>query len=874
MNIAVGHAPRRVLAGLSAAALAVAGLAVAATPADAAETTRFEGDNRYQTAAAIAIEGWGDGEADGAVVASGGLAGDNEFFAINALVSSSLAGDVDGPVLLTNPNDLSAAAQGALEDVLGDDDDGPVYVVGDDVDESVSDELTALGYDVTRIGGADQFETAANVAREVGSDGVAEFNDERTGIVATGNDFADTLAGGPLAYEGHPFFLINNDDDTVPQATEDALTELDIEQVVILGDENAVSEDVEDDIADIVGEDDAVRLGGENRVQTAVEIAQFLIDSFGYDLDEILLASGYENGGVDAIAGGPYGGLTDSPILLVREESLQAANEEFLQNNDAQDATIIGLGDENVIDQIVLAEAEQAAEEGDGEQPTPAPTLTDAPELSAVTIENQGGGFVNLRYTFDEDVTGKTPEAGCFHLYAFDHEAFGADVQNTCDGGHMGDDNTNAASADGDVAFVDSDNPSEVVVNFDVDQDTFAQITLTTVDWDAVQDAAGTENLEGALSIGEGVSFETGQTSAPDLVAVQEFDATANTVEFVFDDEVETVTDDDGTTPDTQSDNFSLIDDDNDVTTSTGAEIQDDPSVVMVTFDDIEDDTEEMTARAAIETGTVTDDDGDDNPQQTVDVSNDGTTDGPDLESVTFDLEDDTATYDFDAPVTVTGDATDFLVYDRSGDEVSSTEADPVARSTEDNSVVEVSFADGVLDSQVGASVNAGAVTGTTGIPTEANEVDEVAVAGQEFAAGTTTGPNLSDARVDFGGDPDPTFGDAADLSVVYVFDEDVTGDPDASRFFIYDEDGTPTRGQAANDADSGADGGDDTLEDNEVRVTFDDPGTADDDENDAVEDAVVATVNDQAVTGEDGTLVNPEGITALQNAGEFSAPE
>ena len=103
-----------------------------------------------------------------------------------------------------------------------------------------------------------------------------------------------------------------------------------------------------------------------------------------------------------------------------------------------------------------------------------------------------------------------------------------------------------------------------------------------------------------------------------------------------------------------------------------------------------------------------------------------------------------------------------------------------------------------------------------------------------------------------FSGVDDPTFG--GDLAVIYTFDEDVSlndsvtptgGDADqAGRFFIYDEDGMPFRGVTADDSED-----DSSLEDNEVRVTF----SADESENDTrIQEAVVATVNDLAVTDDD----------------------
>lgn len=173
-----------------------------------------------------------------------------------------------------------------------------------------------------------------------------------------------------------------------------------------------------------------------------------------------------------------------------------------------------------------------------------------------------------------------------------------------------------------------------------------------------------------------------------------------------------------------------------------------------------------------------------------------------------------------------------FQVYDRSGTEVEAT----AATTGTDTMTVVANFANGELDEALGASVDDGAVTETSGTENAANQVDELPLAGQLIAAGSTVGPDVVTATVVTTGDQ------GTDTVVEDTFDEDVVT-ADATRFFVYDSSGAPAPAAAAVvDAD----------DHNVVQVTFADNEST-------IADAVTATVNDLAAVDEDGDS-NPEG--------------
>lgn len=95
--------------------------------------------------------------------------------------------------------------------------------------------------DVERWGGENRFETAAQVAAGAFADGAD------TAFIATGAEFADALAGVPVAaLESAPILLVTSDD--VPDATGAELQRLEPAGIVVLGGTVAIGEQVVEEL--------------------------------------------------------------------------------------------------------------------------------------------------------------------------------------------------------------------------------------------------------------------------------------------------------------------------------------------------------------------------------------------------------------------------------------------------------------------------------------------------------------------------------------------------------------------------------------------------------------------------------------------------
>lgn len=281
--------------------------------AELIESLRFAGQQRFATAALVALETWG--QSDRAI-----LARHDEW--PDALAGGYLAGVLGAPVLLVSQNNLQPDTLNALE-ALG---VSEITILGGT--QAISEaSQTSLeedhGYEVDRIAGATRFETAAMIASE-GDAG--EIDGERTAFVATGINFADALTAGPLAYDGN-FPILLTPSQSLHPATEQALMDLEIDRVVLLGGTNAISAGVEDAIIDAIdGDDDSVeRLSGTTRVETAAEVAVFAITELGFSPFQHGWARG--NDFADALTIGPRLGEVGGPLLLIPTPTLVDSGE-------------------------------------------------------------------------------------------------------------------------------------------------------------------------------------------------------------------------------------------------------------------------------------------------------------------------------------------------------------------------------------------------------------------------------------------------------------------------------------------------------------------------------------------------------------------
>ncbi|MEO2107946.1 MAG: cell wall-binding repeat-containing protein [Actinomycetota bacterium] len=418
---------------LAILALAAASLVVApiASAVEDVQPARVEGPTRLETAVATAERAYPEGS-DEVVV------GPSDDFT-HTLAGAALAGALDAPMLLTPPDLLADTTADALRTMgaervtlLG----GPAAITSD-----VEDEL-AEDYAVTRVGDDDPYESAANIAQTTRSiaGGLPELGAQNmpTVALASGSDFPDALSiSGPANDGAIPLLL--TDPTSLPEATRDALVDLDPEHVIAIGGPDAISDDVLDEI-----EGDGrltTRLGGINRTDTAAIVADWFLDAGWFEDTTAILAAG--DAFPDAVTAGQLSGQLEAPILLTANRDLlgEQAGSWFTESCPTLEVLQIVGGPEAVsVDVANGAEglAESCADNGDGGDDTPAVTQTyTVTPQQALSTEAPGVHDFTLARRYDGE-----PIDGPLDLVLFPCEnadVTGSDVDTFVDADNDGD---------------------------------------------------------------------------------------------------------------------------------------------------------------------------------------------------------------------------------------------------------------------------------------------------------------------------------------------------------------------------------------------------------------------------------------------------
>jgi len=181
-----------------------------------------------------------------------------------------------------------------------------------------------------RLAGADRYATAAAIVQDSFPAGPVPVV-----FIATGEAFADALAGGPAAdVVGGPVLPVAKVGIPGPILAE--LDRLDPARIVILGGPSAVSDAIATQLQGFT-EGPVTRLAGANRYATAATVAT---TAFTGPVPQVLIATGL--GFADALAGGAVGALTDSPVLLVNPNSLPAETAAALRALQPRDIAVLG----------------------------------------------------------------------------------------------------------------------------------------------------------------------------------------------------------------------------------------------------------------------------------------------------------------------------------------------------------------------------------------------------------------------------------------------------------------------------------------------------------------------------------------------------
>lgn len=180
-----------------------------------------------------------------------------------------------------------------------------------------------------RLWGPDRIETAVEVSR-------ASFGDGEAGtvVLARADDYADVLAGTPVAAGADAPLLITPSDDLAGVVADELRRVLPAGATVhLLGGEVALDASVAQQVIDLGYE--VVRLAGPTRVETAIAIAGFLGDP-----DELLITTGFDY--PDALAAGTAASQAGGAVLLTTSEAAHPAVDAYLAGRDGARVHAVG----------------------------------------------------------------------------------------------------------------------------------------------------------------------------------------------------------------------------------------------------------------------------------------------------------------------------------------------------------------------------------------------------------------------------------------------------------------------------------------------------------------------------------------------------
>ena len=232
-----------------------------------------------------------------------------------------------------------------------------------------------------RLAGTNRFGTAAEIAKMAFPDGA------ETVVLANGLTFADALAGVPLASKLNAPILLANVK-SLPKETTNAIEFLGAKNVIILGGEGVISNEVEKTLTD--NKLTVKRLAGEKRFGTATAIAAELNEA----PEEIFFVYAFNS--ADALSVGGVAAAKNAPIIyLTTKGKLNEDTAAYLEKVKGKVKKAYVIGGEGVIDKDMMKQAGDAL------------GLTAGKTITRVAGANRYGTCVEVNNTFKDVLTGE-----------------------------------------------------------------------------------------------------------------------------------------------------------------------------------------------------------------------------------------------------------------------------------------------------------------------------------------------------------------------------------------------------------------------------------------------------------------------------------
>lgn len=255
------------------------------------------------------------------------LANQNNF--PDSLSATVLSKKFNAPILLT---DSKVADKSLIQEIKRLQTKYFVKIGGEkSISNEVAKQLLPEKSKVRSFKGADRYATNAEI--------IKEFKDADTCIIASGENFADSLSIGAYATKnGYPIVLVQKN--KINDVTKQALKDSKIKKCYIVGGENSVSKSLEKELPQVIE-----RIAGNDRYETSLKIA----DKFYKDAEGAYLASGEVF--ADSLAINPIAAKFDVPLILTPKDKLPQKTLEYLEKSKIIQVAIIG-GEKTVSKQI------------------------------------------------------------------------------------------------------------------------------------------------------------------------------------------------------------------------------------------------------------------------------------------------------------------------------------------------------------------------------------------------------------------------------------------------------------------------------------------------------------------------------------------
>lgn len=255
------------------------------------------------------------------------LANQNNF--PDSLSATVLSKKFNAPILLT---DSKVADKSLIQEIKRLQTKYFVKIGGEkSISNEVAKQLLPKGSKVRSFKGVDRYATNAEI--------IKEYKDADTCIIASGENFADSLSIGAYATKnGYPIVLVQKN--KINDVTKKALKNTKIKKCYIVGGENSISKSLEKELPQVIE-----RIAGNDRYETSLKIA----DKFYKDAEGAYLASGEVF--ADSLAINPIAAKFDVPLILTPKDKLPQKTLEYLEKSKIIQVAIIG-GEKTVSKQI------------------------------------------------------------------------------------------------------------------------------------------------------------------------------------------------------------------------------------------------------------------------------------------------------------------------------------------------------------------------------------------------------------------------------------------------------------------------------------------------------------------------------------------